>query len=48
MLKRYRVWRKDGSYEVGVGTDKSSAQNYAIAKGRIRLEEIKSVTLASR
>jgi hypothetical protein len=46
-MKRYRLWRKDGSYEVGVGYTKSQAQDYAIARDRIKAEEIQSITLAS-
>jgi len=47
-MNRYRLWKKDGTYEVGVGNTKAQAQDYAIARGRIKESEIKSITFASK
>lgn len=46
-MNRYRLWRNNGSYEVGIGNTKSQAQDYAIARKKIKEEEIVSITFAS-
>lgn len=46
-MKRYRLWRKDGSYEVAVGHSKQDAKERAVFISKvIKEDEIKSITVA--
>ena len=48
-MKRYRLWRKDGSYEVAVGHSKQDARDRATCVTKvIKEEEIKSITIACK
>jgi len=46
-MKRYRLWRKDGSYEVAVGHNKAEAKERAVFITKvIKEDEITNVTVA--
>lgn len=46
-MKRYRFWRKDGTYEVAVGNTKQQAKDRALNITKVIKEnEIKSITFA--
>lgn len=44
-MNRYRLWKKDGTYEIGVGTSKDSAKDYAIARKKIKESQIVNITI---
>ncbi len=48
-MKRYRLWRGDGTYEVAVGHSKNDARERAIYITKvIKEDEIKNITIACK
>ncbi len=46
-MRRYRFWRKDGTYEVAVGHSKQEAKERAVFITKvIKEEEITNITVA--
>ena len=44
----YRVWTKDGKYEVVVATNRVSAVNRAVLERKVKREDIKAVGKATQ
>ena len=43
-MNRYRIFMKDGSYEIGVGRNREEAISHAISKG-IKKKKMESICL---
>ena len=46
-FERYRIFKKDGTYEVVVATNRKMAVEEALSKFNLRREELKSISIVA-